>query len=99
MEPEHTHLMTDTPKKKRVARSKAVPPLIVRPFAARELTEQEVHDALAGGRENVAVCAMMQELEVWMGSLNAEGHRGVASASAGYLAVSEFYEKMKGLMQ
>lgn len=88
---------TPTPKKKRPARSKPVP-LMVRPFAARELTEQEVYDALAGGRQNMAVCAMMQELEVWMASLNAEGHRGVASASAGFLAVSEFYEKMKGLM-
>lgn len=88
-----------TPKKKRAARSKAVPPLVLRPFAERELTEKEVREALAGGRENVALCAMMQEMEVWMASLNAEGHRGVASASAGYLAVHEFYEKMKGLMR
>ncbi len=92
--------MSDEPHtpKKRAARRPAVP-LMVRPFAARELTAQEVRDVLAGGRENVAVCAMMQEMEVWMASLNAEGHRGVASASAGFLAVSEFYTKMSGLMR
>lgn len=90
--------MTDTPKKKRAARSKAAVPLMVRPFAERELTDREVQEALAGGRQNGAVCALMQEMERWMASLNAEGHRGVASASAGFLAVAEFYGKMKGMM-
>lgn len=85
-----------TPKK-RSTRRPAVP-LMVRPFSERELSEQDVQEALKGGRHNGAVCALMQEMECWMASLNAEGHRGVASASAGFLAVSEFYTKMKGLM-
>lgn len=91
--------MSDTPpKKKRTARRTAVPPLILRPFAGRELTEQEVQEALAGGRQNVALCAVMQEMENWMASLNAEGHKGEASASAGYLAVDKFYREMKAAM-
>lgn len=73
-------------------------PLIVRPFAERELTGQEVREALAGGRHNVGLCAVMQEMENWMASLNAEGHNGVASASAGYLAVHKFYDEMKRAM-